>query len=116
MQFHIHVYYHLDQQIESRLVRIETNIDRILKTLEDKMSALDDKLAQVLATVTATTDKVDSLVAYQAGLKQQLADALAAAGQQLTPEQSAVFDQVFALQKREADAIDTALAANTPPA
>lgn len=116
MQIHLHHYHHLDQQIENRLVRIETNLDRILKALEDKMSALDDKLAQVLSTVTETTNKVDSLIAYQAGLKQQLADALAAAGQQLTPAQSAVFDQVFALQKREADAIDTALAANTPPA
>lgn len=88
----------------------------ILETMENKMSELDDKLAQLVTEVTANKSRLDSLIAYQAGLKQQLADALAAAGAGLTAAQRTVFDTVFAAHKAEADEIDAAIPANTPAA
>lgn len=72
-------------------------------------------IQDVVDAVTAETSHVASLKAFVDGLKQQLADALAAAGQ-LTPEQQAALDGVFAQVHANDQAITDAMAANvTPP-
>lgn len=86
----------------------------IFEYMEKKMSELDDKLNQNLEQVTAIKTRLDSLIAYQAGLKQQLDAALAAAGAGLTAQQRTVFDQVFAVHKATSDEIDEALNTNVP--
>lgn len=68
-------------------------------------------LQDVIDAVTAETNNVDSLATFVAGLKQQLADALAAAGT-LTPEQQAAIDGVFASVNANNQKIVDAMAAN----
>lgn len=71
-------------------------------------------LDETLAAVTAEDTKVDSIIALVAGLKQQLADALA--GTTLPPATQAKIDAIFSQATASAGKIDTAITANTPPA
>jgi hypothetical protein len=66
----------------------------------------------LVAEVAVQTTKVDSFISFVAGLKQQLADALANAGG-LTPEQQAAVDGVFATVQSNDQKITDAMAANT---
>ena len=75
---------------------------------EKTMASIQD----VIDAVTKETTDVDSLGAFVAGLKQQLADALAQVGV-LTPEQQAAIDQVFASVTANDQKIVDAMAANT---
>lgn len=75
------------------------------------MATIDD----LVAAVTKETTDVDSLLALIGGLKQQLMDALAKVGQ-LTPEQQAAIDGVFAQLSANDQRVADALAANVPPA
>lgn len=69
-------------------------------------------LDEVLTSVTAQTTKLDSIAALIAGLKQQLADALA--GTTLPPAVQAQVDAIFDAATANAGKIDAALTANTP--
>jgi ABC-type amino acid transport substrate-binding protein len=71
-------------------------------------------IQNILDAVTAETTSISSLQAFIAGLKQQLADALAAAGT-LTPAQQAALDQVFSTVTANSAAIVAAQQANVPP-
>lgn len=68
-------------------------------------------LDETLAAVTAESAKDDSIIALLAGLKQQLADALANAN--LSPENQAKVDAIFDQATANAAKIDTAITANT---
>lgn len=71
-------------------------------------------LDEVLELVTAADTKQDSIIALLNGLKQQLADALS--GVTLPPPVQAKIDAIWNQAKANADELDTAIAANTPPA
>jgi len=74
------------------------------------MATIDD----LVAAVTKETTDVDSLTTFVAGLKQQLADALAKVGT-LTPAQQSAIDGVFASVNANDQKIADAMAANVPP-
>lgn len=73
------------------------------------MATIDD----VVAAVSKETTDVDSLLALIGGLKQQLLDALAQAGQ-LTPAQQLAIDGVFDSLSANNQRVADALAANVP--
>lgn len=72
------------------LVEVRNEQSRIVELLEKIMPTLDE----VLADVTEEGSKLDSLATFIAGLKQQIADALA--GVTLPPKVQAQIDAVFA--------------------
>ncbi len=91
----------------------DPRLDRILKLLEQIMATLDD----TLALVTKESTDLDSVKALLAGLKQQLADALA--GVTLPPAMQAKVDAIFAVDQTNAQKIADALATGVtapPPA
>lgn len=69
-------------------------------------------LDQVLEDVTAETTQLDSISALIAGLRQQIADALA--GVTLPPAVQQKVDAIFAQAETNKAKIATALDANTP--
>lgn len=73
------------------------------------MATIDELVIAVSKEVT----DVDSLLALIGGLKQQLLDALAQVGQ-LTPDQQAAIDGVFASLSANDQRVADALAANVP--
>src|ERR1700730_6653838 len=85
-------------------------LDRILALMEKMMATLD----QVLAAVTDESTQLDSLSTLIAGLKQQVADALA--GTTLPAAVQAKVDAVFAQAETNKGKIATAISANTPAA
>ncbi len=66
---------------------------------------------ETLAAVTAADGRVDSIIVFAAGLKQQLADALA--GVTLPPAVQTKINAIFDLSTADATKIDAAV--NTPP-
>jgi len=76
--------------IQKQLDRMELLLISILKKEIEIMATLDD----VLAKVTEESGDIDSLLALMAGIKQQLADALA--GVTLPPAVQEKVDAVFA--------------------
>ena len=72
------------------------------------MITLDD----VLNDVTDETTKIDSLGTFVAGLKQQVADALAGV---LTPAQQTKVDAIFAAVETNKAKVVAAMDANTTP-
>lgn len=74
------------------------------------MASLDE----TLAAVSAEDTKIDSIIAYNTGLKKQLDDVLS--GANLPPGVQAKVDAIFNQANASAGKIDTAIAANTPPA
>ena len=88
-----------DARLLRRIIQLIT--ERIMPTLDE-----------TLAAVTASGDRLDSLITFVAGLKQQLLDALAG---QITPEMQAKIDAIFAEATENTGKIDAALNANTPP-
>lgn len=82
--------------------------------LNRKLERIMDTLDEVLADVTEEGTKLDSLAAFIAGLKQQIADALA--GTTLPPAVQAKVDAVFASVEANKGKVQAALDANvTPP-
>ena len=73
------------------------------------MASLDD----VLAVVAKESTDIGSIKAFIAGLKQQLADALA--GVTISPATQAKIDAVFANATANDQAVVDALAENVPP-
>ncbi len=94
--------------IGHRLRRVENSLAAQLALLEKIMATLD----QVLKDVTDESTAIASVSALIAGLKQQLADALA--GTTLSPATQAQVDAIFTQAEANKTAIATALAANTP--
>lgn len=72
-------------------------------------------LDETLAATTAEDTKIDSIIAYNTGIKKQLDDALS--GASLPPGVQAKVDAIFAQANASAAKIDTAMAANVtaPP-
>jgi hypothetical protein len=71
-------------------------------------------IQDLVAAVDKETTDTGSLIALLAGIKQQLADALAQVGQ-LTPEQQAAIDGVFDKLNANDQAVADALGNNVPP-
>ena len=96
-------------------------IDVKLNILHDQNSTLDKRMTIIMATlddvladVTQESTDLDSISALIAGLKQQIADALA--GVTLPPATQAKVDAIFTGAETNKGKIATALAANVPPA
>ena len=106
--FFIHSY-RIARHIENRLGCIEHKLNCLLSQGTKIMATLD----QVLADVTAQTSQIASLATLTAGIKQQLADALA--GTTIPPAVQAKIDAVFAGLEANNAAVTAAIAANTPP-
>ena len=70
-------------------------------------------LDETLAAVTDEDTKVDSIIAFLAGIKQQLADALS--GANLPAPVQAKVDAIFAQATSSAGKISTAMEANVSP-
>jgi hypothetical protein len=96
MRFHVYVH---QFPIE------DEKLDLILEKLEKIMASLDETLAAVTAEKTAD----DSIVALLAGIKAQLAAALANAT--LSPADQAKVDAIFAAATANASEITAAIAA-----
>jgi hypothetical protein len=94
MRIHVHLYHHQDDILD------------FLRGMEKRiMASLDETLAAVTAEKTAD----DSIVALLAGIKAQLAAALANAT--LSPADQAKVDAIFAAATASASEINTAIAA-----
>jgi hypothetical protein len=104
MRFDIH--HHYDTVLLERIVDL---LGTVITQQESIMATLD----QVLADVTDESTAIDGISALLAGLKQQLADALA--GTTLPPPIQAKVDAIFAQAETNKAKIADALAANTPP-
>lgn len=98
------------REIRGLLVDIRDNQGLIIERLDSMTVTLD----QVLADVTDESTKLDSLGAFIAGLKQQIADALS--GTTLPAPVQAKIDAVFAGVEANKAKVQTALDANIPPA
>ena len=70
-------------------------------------------LDEILAEVTAQTSKLDSLDTLLDGLRQQVADLLAAQGDIPIALQQKI-DEVFTAARANSQKIDAAIAENTP--
>ena len=82
-----------------------------VRTLEDRIMATLD---EILAEVTAQTTKIDSIDTLLDGMRQQIADLIAAQGN-VPAELQAKIDAVFVAAQANSAKIDTAIAENTPP-
>lgn len=74
---------------------------------------VDRTVQEVLDAVTAESTRVDSLIAYSAGLKQRLDDALA--GVTLPPAVQTKINAIFDMDAATAARVDVALNAGVPP-
>lgn len=88
---------------------VKWNQGLTLRRLEYIMATLDE----VLADVNEESTKLDSLAVFIAGLKQQIADALA--GVTLPPAVQAKVDAVFAGVEANKAKVVAAMDANVPP-
>jgi len=89
--------------IQKQLDKMELLLISILKKEISIMATLDE----VLAKVTEESGDIDSLIALMAGIKQQLADALA--GVTLPPAVQEKIDAVFAGVQSNIDKVVTAI-------
>lgn len=106
--------------VEARLGRIERaargdprdeDDDRAIRKLIRQMERLMPTLDETLAKVTEQGDRLDSLIAFVDGLKKQIEEKA-----NLTPEQQAQVDAIFAEAEENSGKIDRALNVNVPPA
>src|SRR5438105_15488275 len=107
MRWDIHHYIHCAD--EQKFADILTLLRAISAQGVKIMATLD----QIAADITAETSAIDSLSALIAGLKQQLADALA--GTTLPPAVQAKVDAIFADAETNKAKLAAALTANVPP-
>jgi len=96
-------------ELRALLTDIHRHEGRILRNQEKIMANLD----QVLADVAEESTKLDSLAAFIAGLKQQIADALSGATR--PPAVQAKVDAVFAGVEANKAKVQEALDANVTP-
>lgn len=106
----IHLVCHLDAEAMVLLRSLSNRMDLILHRTEKIMATLDE----VLADVADEGTKLDSLGALIAGLKQQIADALA--GVTLPTAVQAKIDAVFAGVEANKAKVQAALDQGVPPA
>lgn len=99
-----------DDRVVQALARIEAALAQQKQTLGAAMATLDE----VLTDVEAEGTQIDGLSTLTAGLKQQLADALA--GVTLSPAVQAKVDAVFAGVEANKQKVVDAINANTPAA
>jgi hypothetical protein len=99
-----------------RLERMETAFLNLAQQGLNKMSEMDDRLAELQADVTAESGAVDSAVTLIEGISQQIADAVAAAqAAGATPQQLQVLSDLDAAVKAKTQSLADAVAANTNP-
>jgi len=96
--------------IEAQFGDFKSTLDAI-QTNQEKIMATLDQITQDMADETTA---IDGLSTFIAGLKQQLADALA--GATLNPATQAKVDAIFAAAEANKAKLAAALAANVPPA
>ncbi|MEH2525877.1 hypothetical protein V1288_003786 [Bradyrhizobium sp. AZCC 2176] len=101
---HVHLHGPLDREGEilGHLVEIRAGLVRLEKMERRQMRTLDETLASVQGQST----QIDSLVAYNAGLRQQLADIISGA---LPPDVQAKVDQLFDAVEQNATKLAAAL-------
>ncbi len=107
---HYHHYQPPANEVPRWAFDLHRKLDLIIKNQETIMATLDD----VLDDVTNESTQIAGISTLIAGLKQQLADALA--GTTLPPATQAKVDAIFAQAEKNKADIATALAANTPAA
>jgi hypothetical protein len=105
-----HHYHHIDPESLGLLRAINRKLDTTLANQEKIMASLDD----VLKDVTDESTQLDGLSTLMAGLRQQVADALA--GTTLPPAVQAKVDAVFAQAETNKGKIATALNTGVPAA
>lgn len=110
MRFEIHHHIHTDPETTGLLRELNGKLNLIIRNQETMMATLD----QILQDVTDESTAIDSISTLIAGLKQQLADALA--NTTLPPDVQAKIDAVFSGAEANKAKLAAALAANTPPA
>lgn len=96
-------------ELKALLKEVISNQGRLYRKMETIMATLDE----VLADVNEESTKLDSLTAFVAGLKQQIADALA--GATLPPAIQAKVDAVFAGVEANKAKVVAAMDANVTP-
>lgn len=106
----VHLYFHQDPGILTILQQMSQKLDSIQTKETTIMATLD----QIVTDVQDESTQIDGLSTLTAGLKQQLADALA--GTTLPPATQAKIDAVFAGVEANKAKIVTAINANTPAA
>jgi hypothetical protein len=107
----IHVYFHSDDaELKGRLDHIQSSLNALFTQGKQIMETLDT----ILADVTDESTQIAGLSTLTAGLKQQLADALA--GTTLPPAVQAKVDAVFAGVEANKAAVIKAINDNTPAA
>lgn len=118
IDFHQHPDYEAEAQSEIIMAAID-QLTQIIQTLVKKethemadINVIKQKIAETLVEVTAQGTKVDSIDALMDGMRQQIADLLAAQG--ASDEILATVSQVFDEAKKVSTKIDVAIAENTP--
>jgi hypothetical protein len=86
----------------------------LIDDIQRRQIAMAHDLDEVLADVASESTKLDSLMAFIAGLEQQVKDALAGAG--LSPAVQAKVDAVFDAVEANKAKVQAALDAGVPPA
>lgn len=112
----IHIYHHLAvdrPEVPAWARELREILGLILEKQEDNMSKITEELDKIAVAVAANTTRIGSLAALLAGLRQQIADALAS--ETVSPEAQAKLDEIFATMTTDAAAFDTALNSNVPP-
>jgi hypothetical protein len=99
-------------------LNLTVTVDGDLTALEARVSALETKEGQHMKTIQELVAKIEAehtaiggLITLVGGLKQQVVDALASAGQ-LSAETQAAIDAAFATVDADTAAIAAALSAN----
>jgi len=112
MRFEVEVNVRFSQDPETtRLLNLVLAKLDVMKIQETTIMATLD---QILQDVNDESTKLDSLSTFIAGLKQQIADALA--GVTLPPAVQAQVDAIFAGAEANKAKVQAALDANVPPA
>jgi hypothetical protein len=108
----VHLYVHLIGGAEGPSAE-QAETKALLLTLLTKGDILMATLDEMVAAASASSTKVDSLIALQVAQKAALDEALK--GITLSPEQQAKVDAVFAIDTGDAAKVQAALDANVAP-
>lgn len=104
------------RKISSQLSRLERAVKREIKQEKKDMSALDDKITELTATVAAEEGVEDSAIALINGFAAQIQAAVAAAlAQGATQAQLQALTDLGTSVAAKSGALAAAVAANQPP-
>lgn len=99
------------------LIGLGCSILVLAREIKRMSQAIAEKIAALQADVTAQTAVTQSAVTLLGGLKQQLDDAIAAAGEAgATPEQLAALTELSSSIEANTSSLAAAVQANTPAA